>query len=90
MVADYESGLSIGELTRRYNIRHETAARWLTVNGIAIRPAKTTGIPNDQLPEAAKLHTTGWSYHKLGRHYGCSDTTVRKLLKRYRQAANES
>ena len=90
LVADYQAGAPIGQLSRHYSIRHETTARWLKVNGISIRPAKSTGIPADQLPEAARLHADGWSYRKIGQHYGCSDTTVRKLLKRYGHRADES
>lgn len=50
----------------------------------------TIGIADDQLPKVVELHATGWSYPKITRHDDCSDTTVRKLLTRYRHAAGES
>ena len=82
LITDYESGLSIQKLAAKYTIRHETVSRWLQVNNVTLRPTKAAGIPKDRLAEAQTLRTAGWSYRKIGNHFGCSDTIARKTLLR--------
>jgi len=81
LVADYQAGASVSALTRKYRIRHETAVRWLKINGVTIRPNRV-GVPKERLAKAVALRNQGWSWYQLGRHYGCSHTAVRNALLR--------
>lgn len=88
-MADYQSGMTTIATAKKHHVCEDTVVKWLRASGVELRPAKT-GIPPDQMAEAAALHAAGWSYRKIARHYGCADTTVRKHLKRYVPGAEES
>lgn len=80
LVADYQSGMSTGELARKYVVDTETAARWLKLHGVF--RAHKPGMLDDQMAEVRALRDAGWTYTKIGARYGCSRTTVANVLKR--------
>ncbi len=90
LVADYRAGASIAELTRRYNIHYETAARWLALNNVAVRPREHC-IPKTALPHITELRQAGWSWVKIAAQYDCTGRALSKAYARLSaQAARES
>jgi hypothetical protein len=83
LVAEYKAGSSIDDVARKYGIHHATAAAHLKAAGVVTRPPKT-GIPRDQLEAALALREQGWSYSKIGAHYGCSRTAATNSLNKRR------
>jgi len=82
--------MGITKLTRRYNIRYETASRWLAVNNVPIRPRRLC-IPASALPEIRELRKQGLSWAKIGKRYDCTGSAVSKAYaKLSTQAASES
>lgn len=88
LIADYQSGMSVAAVAKKHHVCLVTAARWLTTNGITIRPNKG-GIPRNQLASAAALRNRGWSWAKIGQYYGCSHAAARTAVLRFVQVAAE-
>ena len=78
LVADYRSGLSIHQLTRKYGLRYETACRWLDANDVPRRPKG--GVPATRLDEAIELRGRGWTYAQIAEHVGCSKSSARRAV----------
>lgn len=74
LVTDYNDGASIQQLARTYRVDPDTASRWLKVSGVQTR---VLGIAPERVAEAQALRDSGWSYQRIGEHFGCSRTTVR-------------
>jgi hypothetical protein len=87
LIADYQAGATISELTRTYNIRFGTAARWLAVNNVPVRPRRRC-IPASALPDIHDPREAGQSWAKIGQRYGC--TGSKAYTKLTAQAARES
>lgn len=81
LVADYESGLSIRATGKKHGVCEETVLRWLNMHGVAVRPQKVC-LSTKHLAEARALRAEGWSYRRIGAHFGCSHESVRKILRR--------
>ena len=79
LVAAYEEGASVRQLTLKYGIRQETVSRWLSVNGVEKRPLGAS-LTGDRLDEALLLRELDWSYARIADHLGISRSTVRRAV----------
>lgn len=79
LVTGYESGSTVYDLGREFNIHRKTAAELLRRQGVVLTYRKLT---DDQLVEAERLHADGWSFVRLGEHFGVNQSTVWNALKK--------
>ncbi len=78
LVRDYEAGLNMRPLTRKYGIHRLTVAAHLRRAGVELR---YQGLTDDQVVAAAQLYQGGWSLQRLAERYDCTAETVRQALK---------
>ena len=79
LVAEYEAGASMHELSDRWRLHRTTVASHLRSVGI---PLRRQGVPAEALDEATQLYANGWSCRMLAEHYECDNETVRQALRR--------
>ena len=69
LVADYLAGTSIAGVAGKYDVDHATALRRLKLAGVRMR-SPHRAIPDTELPHLRELRALGWSYQRIGDHYG--------------------
>lgn len=78
LVTAYESGEDLRVVGVRLGISRQTAAGLLKAAGVQIR---RQGLNSEQLAEAMRLYTEGWSCQRLGERFGVDHGTVWRALK---------
>ncbi len=78
LVCDYEAGLNMRPLARKYGIHRLTVAAHLRRAGVELR---YQGLADDEIKAAAQLYRNGWSLQRLADRYDCTAETVRQALK---------
>lgn len=78
LVAAYETGASVHQLSRRYGIARQTVSKILRRHGVQMRK---TGLSDEQIEEAVRLYQDGWTLAKIGGRMGVSPDTVRLRLR---------
>lgn len=86
MIADYESGMTVVAVAKKYGVAPETASRRLKANGVSIRPPMAPAIPASELETARQLRAEGWTYKQIAARYGCSRAGAFKTLERGKAA----
>jgi hypothetical protein len=79
LVAGYQAGLTLDELSSAFSVDPGTAAKHLERRGVTRRGRKLT---DDQVVEAAALYESGWSLSQLGARYGVYAQSIGYRLKR--------
>ncbi len=80
LVADYQAGESTKYLQRRYQLSQGAVLRLLDANGVQRRKR---GLSEEQVHEAVRLYSQGWSLTRIGDRFGKDHTVVRNALKRF-------
>ncbi|MDP9434130.1 MAG: hypothetical protein M3P93_02610 [Actinomycetota bacterium] len=78
LVRDYEAGLNMRPLARKYGIHRLTVAAHLRRAGVQLR---YQGLTHEEASAAAQLYQDGWSLQRLAERYDCTAETVRQALK---------
>lgn len=78
MVVLYESGASISEVARTFNVHRETATRHLRVGGAQMR---TLGLTDAQVELAEELYLSGLTLAQVGERVGVTQKTVGRYLR---------
>ncbi len=78
-MADYQGGRSTKWLQRTYGLSQGAVLRLLDVNGVARR---RQGLTDEQVQEAIRLYSQGWSLTRIGDRFGKDHTVVRSALRR--------
>ena len=81
LVAFYEHGDSILQLSRRFGIHRGTVKEHLRRAGVSIRPGNQAKLSDKDKDEIAKLYEAGLSIHKLALRFGVTDNPVHNALK---------
>ncbi len=81
LLADYRSGLTVMELSRRYGIHRTTAVDHLRRKGV---PKQGSKLTREQIAQAKYLRNLGMSYKKIGGVIGVDGETVRSSSARRR------
>ncbi len=76
LVRAYEDGTTIKQLTVKFQISRSTVMAHLKREGVKTRYNLMAG----KLEEAKKLRAEGWSYARLGKHFGFTAQTVRRTF----------
>jgi DNA-directed RNA polymerase specialized sigma24 family protein len=79
LVATYEAGTPINELTALYGIHRETVVRHLDR---ALVSRRTTPLAEVGIDELIKLYDGGWSLKRIGERFGVQPTSVYYRLRR--------
>lgn len=81
LIALYEQGDSLLQLSRRFGIHRGTVKDHLRRAGVEIRPGNVAKLSNEDKNEIAKLYEAGLSIHKLALRFGVTDNPVHNALK---------
>ena len=88
IIEEYNSGVSIIELSKKYNCGQGRINRLLKRNNIHIRGRSecqltiSTLIPDELYNEVASLYYSGMSIHKLAKHYNSNRGYIKAYMKR--------
>jgi DNA invertase Pin-like site-specific DNA recombinase len=77
LIEGYTDGRTVYELGREFGIHRTTVSVILKRNGVALR---TRGLDESLRPQIARLREEGWSYCRLGPHFGVDPATVKRFL----------
>lgn len=77
LVAEYEAGTGVMELSRKYGVHRHTVARYLAKNGVEVR---VRGLAPEEVSEASRLYESGLTLTQVGREFGVSQQAVRRAL----------
>lgn len=89
LVADYESGATLGQVAKKYGVHISTATRCVTSTRVTVRQQEIK-VRLEDLPVIQELHRGGMSLEAIGRQYGCSGVAVVKRLERYEASLSPS
>lgn len=79
-VKDYENGESIRGIALKYGVAKGTVSKVVKAR-LELRPKSVLHVLDEKEEQAiCRAYLTGRSVHSLGKEYGVSDTTIRKLL----------
>lgn len=81
LIAFYEQGDSLLQLSRRFGIHRGTVKDHLRRAGVAIRPGNVAKLSDEDKNEIARLYKAGLSIHKLALRFGVTDNPVHSALK---------
>lgn len=73
----YQTGQTMNQLARSFNVHRRTIAHCLRKQDVAPRPR---GLSAEHLSQAAALYEAGWPLVRIGERYGTTDMTVRRAL----------
>jgi lambda repressor-like predicted transcriptional regulator len=79
VLAGYESGLTLKELSSAFGPDRRTLANRLEARGA---PRRGPRLTDQQIEEAADLYGQGWSLARLGQHFGVHSESIRYRFKR--------
>lgn len=77
LVALYEAGATLVELSERFSVHRRTAAAHLVRRSVPIR---RRGLDGRHLAEAVELYVEGLTLMEVGQRFGVSQQTVRRAL----------
>jgi DNA-directed RNA polymerase specialized sigma24 family protein len=77
LIAGYRAGATIYELAAQFGINRKTVSRILHREQVQMR---MTGLDEEQIQEAQKLHTEGWSLAQIGERLRVDARTVHRRL----------
>ncbi|QCT38034.1 hypothetical protein FBF34_08620 [Arachnia propionica] len=77
LVAIYEAGATLVELSKRFGAHRRTAAAHLIRRSVPIR---RRGLDECHLPEAVELYAGGLTLLEVGLRFGVSQQAVRRAL----------
>jgi DNA-directed RNA polymerase specialized sigma24 family protein len=80
MIALYEAGASMLDLSKKFETHRHTVARQLAKAGVAIRPQRK--MTSELLAQATSLYNNDHSLEEVGRLLGLQASTIGKALKR--------
>ncbi|MBF4163525.1 helix-turn-helix domain-containing protein [Nocardioides acrostichi] len=80
LVERYQSGLSVNEVAKEFNINTQTATRHLNRRGI--KSPNHYRIPESRQAELLQLKAQGLNTADIGEHFGCSRSSVQRALRR--------
>ncbi|WP_435581517.1 helix-turn-helix domain containing protein [Amycolatopsis thermoflava] len=78
LIADYQSGATVYELSDRFGIERRTVSSILHRHGV---PMRRRGLSPEQVDHAIHLYNLGWSMARVGDHLGVNHTTVLNKLR---------
>jgi DNA invertase Pin-like site-specific DNA recombinase len=81
LIAFYEQGDSLMQLSSRFGIHRGTVKDHLRRAGIEIRPGNLAKLNEEDKDEIARLYEAGFSIHKLALQFGVTDNPVHHALK---------
>ncbi len=81
LVAAYLAGVSVPQLSERYEIHRTTVVAHLDRLGVA-RRGNQCKLTDEDVREAVRLYQRGWSTLRLGQHFNVNPETARKALHR--------
>jgi AraC-like DNA-binding protein len=79
VVAGYEAGLTLHELSSALGPDRRTLAERLEARGVQRRGRRLTDL---QIEDAARLCEQGWSLARIAEHFGVHSESIRYRLKR--------
>ena len=79
VIAGYEAGLDLNELSSAFGADRRTLANRLEQRGI---PRRSRRLTDDQIQEAIALYQRGWSLARIAKHLGVHPESIRYWLKR--------
>ena len=77
LVALYEAGATLVELSERFGVHRRTAAAHLVRRSV---PTRRRGLNERHLPEAVELYAGGLTLMEVGLRFGVSQQAVRRAL----------
>lgn len=81
LIAVYEGGAGLGELSQRFGVSRQTVSRILKRHGV--EPRWSRRITDEEVDEAARLYEQGQSLARVGQRFNTTDDTIRRhLIKR--------
>lgn len=81
LIAVYESGAGLGELSQRFGVSRQTVSRILKRHGVESRWSRR--ITDEEVDEAERLYKQGLSLARVGQRFNTTDDTIRRhLIKR--------
>jgi lambda repressor-like predicted transcriptional regulator len=81
LIAFYQQGDSLLQLSRRFGIHRGTAKEHLRRAGIEIRPGNVARLSDEDKNEIARLYEAGLSIHRLALRFGVTDNPVHNALR---------
>ena len=79
VIAGYEAGLGLNELSSAFGADRRTLANRLEHRGI---PRRSRRFADDQIREAITLYTDGWALARIAEHFGVHPESIRYRLRR--------
>jgi len=89
VVREYEQGATIAALHRRHGVSEPTITKWLRAAGVTVRRANGGELNLDR-ELVNRLYDEGNSTYDIARQLGCSDESVRLLLREVRPPAERN
>lgn len=80
LIESYRAGQTVYELADQFGISRNTASKILHRNDVPIRHR---GLSADQITEALRLRSRGWSPPQIGHRLGVSAVTIRRRLREH-------
>jgi lambda repressor-like predicted transcriptional regulator len=78
-MADYQAGLCLTELGKRYGLHRQTAKAHLERRGVAIR-SELPALNEEQVAQAVQLYADGWGLNPAAAELGVAPNTVKRAL----------
>jgi DNA-directed RNA polymerase specialized sigma24 family protein len=79
VIAGYEAGLDLNELSTAFGADRRTLASRLEQRGI---PRRSRRLDDEQIQEAITRYTDGWSLARIAEHFGVHPESIRYRLQR--------
>jgi len=79
IIAAYKSGISIAQLSKKYQLSEYKIAKLLRINNVEIRKDNGQSIKLDQ-DLLNQLYNSGLTCKEIAEKFACSDETIRKLI----------
>jgi DNA-directed RNA polymerase specialized sigma24 family protein len=79
VIAGYEAGLDLNELSSAFGADRRTLANRLEQRGI---PRRSRRLDDEQIQEAITRYTDGWSLARIAEHFGVHPESIRYRLQR--------
>jgi DNA-binding NarL/FixJ family response regulator len=86
-VALCAQGARIVDIAKQLSIGHRVARRILVDAGVEIRPPGRVPRLSEHQTEVTRLRGEGWSYARIGRHFGVASSTVQAFIREFSPAA---
>lgn len=77
LAQDYVGGMTVYQLATKFGISRDTISKHLKRLGVEMRNA---GLTEEQIDEAVRLYSDGWSAQRIGDRLGAYPQTMRRRL----------